>query len=81
MRVRNLRREDPLEDDMATYSSILALRIPWTEEAGELHTIHRVTKRQTQLKRLGTQHVAVNIVRPCLHKLCEDASVTSLNEQ
>ena len=27
-------REDPLEEDMATYSSILAWRIPWTEEPG-----------------------------------------------
>ena len=30
--VRSLGREDPLEDDMATHSSILAWRIPWTEE-------------------------------------------------
>ena len=27
-------QEDPLEEDMATYSSILAWRIPWTEEPG-----------------------------------------------
>ena len=30
--VQSLRREDPLEKRMATYSSILAWRIPWTEE-------------------------------------------------
>ena len=30
--------EDPLEKGMATYSSILALRIPWTEEADRLHS-------------------------------------------
>ena len=29
-------REDPLEEEMAPYSSILAWRISWTEEAGEL---------------------------------------------
>ena len=29
-RVRSLGREDPLEEDMATHSSILAWRIPWT---------------------------------------------------
>ena len=29
-------REDPLEEDMATYSSILAWRIPWIEEPGRL---------------------------------------------
>ena len=33
-RVRSLGREDPLEKDMATHSSILAWRIPWTEERG-----------------------------------------------
>ena len=33
-RVRFLGWEDPLEKEMATYSSILAWRIPWTEEPG-----------------------------------------------
>ena len=31
-----LGQEDPLEKGMATHSSILAWRIPWTEETGEL---------------------------------------------
>ena len=31
--------EEPLEKGMATYSSILAWRIPWTEEPGELPSI------------------------------------------
>ena len=30
---------DPLEEEMATYSSILAWRIPWTEEPGRLQSI------------------------------------------
>ena len=30
--------EDPLEKEMATHSSILAWRIPWTEEPGGLHS-------------------------------------------
>ena len=34
--VQSLGQEDPLEDDMATHSSILAWRIPWTEEPGGL---------------------------------------------
>jgi hypothetical protein len=34
--VHSLGWEDPLEKEMATYSSILAWRIPWTEEPGEL---------------------------------------------
>ena len=32
MWVRSLGREDPLEEEMATYASILAWRIPWTED-------------------------------------------------
>ena len=32
--VRFLGREDPVEEEMATYSSILAQKIPWTEEPG-----------------------------------------------
>ena len=39
MRVWSLGWEDPLEEDMATHSSILAWRIPWTEEAGGLQSI------------------------------------------
>ena len=31
--------EDPLEEDMATYSSILAWRIPWTEEPAVLESM------------------------------------------
>ena len=34
--VRSLGWEDPLEESMATYFSILAWRIPWTEEPGRL---------------------------------------------
>ena len=40
--------EDPLEEGMATHSSILALRIPWTEELGGLQSIE--LQSQTQLK-------------------------------
>ena len=34
--VRSLGWEDPLEEDMATHSSTLAWKIPWTEEHGRL---------------------------------------------
>ena len=36
--VRFLGREDPLEKEMATHSSLLAWRIPGTEEPGRLHS-------------------------------------------
>ena len=35
----SLGREDPLEEEMATYSSVLPWRIPWTEEPGGLQSI------------------------------------------
>ena len=37
--VRSLTREDPLEEGTATHASILAWRIPWTEEPGGLHSM------------------------------------------
>ena len=44
MRVPSLGQEDPLEEGMAIHSSIVAWRIPWTEEPGGLQSIgsHRV---------------------------------------
>ena len=47
-RVPPLGQEDPLEEGMATHSSTLAWRIPWTEEPGGLPS--RVTQSQAQLK-------------------------------
>ena len=37
-RVRSLGREDPLEKEMATHSSTLAWKIPWTEDPGRLQS-------------------------------------------
>ena len=37
-RVQSLGQEDPLENGMAAHSSILAWRIPWTEESEGLHS-------------------------------------------
>ena len=37
--VRPLGQEDPLEKDMATHSSILAWKIPWTGEPGRLQSM------------------------------------------
>ena len=37
--VQSMGQEDPLEKGMATHSSILAWRIPWTEEPGELQSM------------------------------------------
>ena len=53
MLVRSLHREDPLEKEMATHSSILAWKIPWTKEPGGLQSMGS-NKSQTRLKQLGT---------------------------
>ena len=45
--VRSLGQEDPLEKDMATHPSILASRIPWTEEPDGLQSMGSITKSQT----------------------------------
>ena len=53
--VGSLGQEDPLEEGMATHSSIFAWEIPWTEEPGGLQT--------TGLKRVGhtevTEHMLI----------------------
>ena len=49
MLVQSLGREDPLKEEMATHSSILAWEIPQTEEPGGLQSVHGVAKSQTQL--------------------------------
>ena len=56
MCVQSLGWEDPLEEEMATYSSILAWRIPWTEEPGGLQSMesqrvgHSLATKQQQSK-------------------------------
>ena len=49
MQVQSLGGEAPLEKGMATHSSTLAWRIPWTEEPGELQSLGSHT-RLTQLR-------------------------------
>ena len=45
--VQSLGQEDPLEKEMATHSSILAWKIPWTKEPGTL--VHGVAKSWARL--------------------------------
>ena len=45
--VQSLGQEDPLEEGMATHSSILAWRVPWTEEPSGLESVGSLS--QTQL--------------------------------
>ena len=48
MQVGSLGQEDPLEEEMATHSSIHAWRTPWTEEPGRLQSMAS-QESQTQL--------------------------------
>ena len=45
---------DPLEKEIATHSSILAWRIPWTEELDGLQSVHGVAKSGTRLSDIHT---------------------------
>ena len=47
-RVQSLGQEDPLEKEMATHSSPLAWRIPWTEEPGRLQSQDRKDLNTTE---------------------------------
>ena len=52
--VRSLGQEDPLEEEMATHSSVFAWEIPWTEEPSGLQSMvsqshDLVTKQQQQI--------------------------------
>ena len=52
MQVQSLASENPLEEGMANHTSILAWKIPWTEEPGGL--LFTGSQSQTQLKQLNT---------------------------
>ena len=52
MQVPSLGWEDPLEEGMATHSTILAWKIPWTEKPGRLQSVG--SQSQIQLEQLST---------------------------
>ena len=64
--VQSLGREDPLEKEIATYSSILPWEIPWMEEPGGLQSMGLQTVRRDWKKnrypRLGMDQIVWNIV-------------------
>ena len=64
MLVQSLSWEDPLEEEMATHSSIPAWRIPWTEEPGGLQSLgsQRVTARSSII----TEEAASTCVLCCI---------------
>ena len=57
MQIESLSREDPLEKEMATNSSVLAWEIPWTEEPGRLQSLG--SQSQTLLSTHAHAHIMV----------------------
>ena len=69
--VRSLGEEDPLEEGMATHSSILAWRILWTEEPGKLQSMglqrvgHDWGTKHTLL--VSVSSITLHVSCPCLY--------------
>ena len=55
--IPGLGQEDPLEKGMATYSSILAWRIPWTEEPGQLQFMGSQSQTQPSNQHFDFFHI------------------------
>ena len=66
----SLAGEDSLEEGMATHSSILAWKIPWTEDPGRLQSIgfHRVEHNRSVLARRGQESLRRNGVAVIVNK-------------
>ena len=60
-----LGREDPLEKEMANDSSVLAWRIPWTEEPIRGETIHGVAKSRTGHSNYADMHINLVLYGIC----------------
>ena len=69
--VQSLGQEVPLEKEMATHSSTLARRIPWTEEPGGVHSCHKESDTTEQLTTVNiivsTCSLWINQVRRLQH--------------
>ena len=68
--VSSLGQEDPLEEEMATHSSILAWGIPWTEEPGGLQSIGSQRVRHD----LATEHPCLGSSEYYLYPYCNNRS-------
>ena len=66
MQIRSLGLEDPLEKEMATHSSIIAWKIPWTEEPDGLQTMG--SQELDTIAQLNMPTLCCNgdVTRPCL---------------
>ena len=92
MRVRFPGQEDPLEEEMASHSSILVWRIPWTEEPGGLQSMgsqrvrqalmteptHRYISLWWNIKNISTHDYFIYIPELYIFKLLQSLSFSNL---
>ena len=75
-RVLSLGGEEPLEKEMASHSSILGWRIPWTEEPGRPQSMESQRVRHNWALNLGPRQKWVRFSRVCIkHLLCTQLSL------
>ena len=70
--------EDPLEEKMATHSSVLAWEIPWTEELGRLQSM--VSQSQTRLSMYIYNKVMIQIVFPDRRRMRSELKETETSK-
>ena len=63
-------QEDPLEEGMATHSSILAWRILWTEEPGELQSMGSQTVGHNWATNTFTFYLAQGLAQQLANRMC-----------
>ena len=71
--VQSLGQEDALEKRMATHSSMLAWRIPWTEKLGRVQSVG--SKKLDRTKRLNTRTYTHHTVPPVQRHRCAGTSI------
>ena len=79
-RVGSLDREDALEKGMATHSIILAWRIPWTEEPGELQSMGSQRVRHDRVTNTHTHTTTVSTISMFLECRKDGTCFKQLNQ-
>ena len=75
--VLSLSREDTLEKGMATHSSILAWRIPWTEDPGRLQSMESQESDMTEWLTLTHIHIKETEKEREMNSLSQETKMTS----
>ena len=67
MQIPSLVQKDPLEEEKATHSSILAWEIPWTEETGGLQSMG--SKKSDRTTTVSTDEVTIGRLKMSVHQM------------